>query len=195
MKLPWRFLTVVLAVVAGSLLLTACGGGDGEELSLDEYFQQLDSIEEGIKTGTGGLEEELEGVIGEDVEATRAYIDGYQGIIGEGVDNMKELDPPAEAGDAHDEFVAALSGMLPLWQDLGDQLKGIETTSEMQTLLMGTQNEELWQTATQRFANACLDLQRIADAKGFDIDLECGQPQAGGGGTNLGVVRELFGLL
>ena len=30
MKLPWRFLTVVLAVVAGSLLLAACGDGEEE---------------------------------------------------------------------------------------------------------------------------------------------------------------------
>ena len=175
MKLPGRFLTVVLAVVAGSLLLAACGGGgDGEELSLDEYFQQLDSIEQGIKTDIGGLDEASVGVIGEDVEATRVYVDDYQGIVGEGVDNMKELEPPSEVGDAHDEFVAALSGMLPLWQDLGDQLKDIETTSEMQTLLMGTQDEEPWQTATQRFADACRALQGIADEKGFDIDLECG---------------------
>jgi len=173
MKLPWRFLTVVLAVVAGSLLLAACGGGDGEELSLDEYFQQLDSIEEGIKTGTAALDEASAGVIGEDVEATRVYIDGYQGVVGEAVNDMKDLDPPSEAGDAHDEFVAALSGMLPLWQDLSDQLKDIETTSEMQTLLMGTQAEEPWLEATQRFADACLDLQGIADEKGFDIDLDC----------------------
>ena len=86
---------------------------------------------------------------------------------------MKDLDPPAEAGDAHDEFVASLSGMLPLWQDLSDQLKDIETTSEMQTLLMGTQAEEPWQTATQRFADACLDLQGIADEKGIDVELDC----------------------
>ena len=30
MKLPWRFLTVVLVVVAGSLLLAACGDGEEE---------------------------------------------------------------------------------------------------------------------------------------------------------------------
>jgi outer membrane murein-binding lipoprotein Lpp len=174
MKLAWRSLMVILAVVAGSLLLAACGGGgDGEELSLDEYFQQLDSIEEGIETDVLALDEAATGVIGEDVEATRAYVDGYKGVVGEGVNDMKELDPPSEVGDAHDEFVAALSGMLPLWQDLSDQLKDIETTSDMQTVLMGTQAEESWTTATQRFADACLDLQGIADEKGFDVDLNC----------------------
>ena len=172
MKLPWRFLMVVVAIVTGSLLLAACGGG-GEELSLDEYFQQLDSIEEGIKTGTAALDEASAGVIGEDVEATRDYVDGYHDIVEQGVNDMKDLDPPSETGDAHDEFVAALSGMLPLWQDLSDQLKDIETTSEMQTLLMGTQAEEPWQTAMQRFADACLDLQGIADEKAIDVELDC----------------------
>jgi hypothetical protein len=48
MNVPWRFLTVVLAVVAGSLLMAACGNGE-EGLDADEYFRQLDDIEEGIK--------------------------------------------------------------------------------------------------------------------------------------------------
>jgi hypothetical protein len=174
MKLAWRSLMVILAVAAGSLLLAACGGGgDGEELSLEEYFQQLDSIESGIETGVLALDDQATGVIGEDVEATRTYVDGYQGVIEEGLDNLKALDPPSEVGDAHDEFVAALSGMMPLWQDLSDQLKDSETTEEMQTALMGTQAEESWITATQRFADACLDLQGIADEKGFDVNLNC----------------------
>ena len=87
MRLRWRFLTVVVAIVAGSLLLAvACGDGE-EKLGLDEYFRQLDDIEEGIKTGIGGLGEETEGVIGEDVEATQAYVDGYQGIVGQAVND------------------------------------------------------------------------------------------------------------
>ena len=173
MKLPWRFLTVVLAVVAGSLLLAACGGGDGEELSLDEYFQQLDGIEEGIKTGTAALDEASAGVIGEDVEATRVYVDGYQGIVGEGIDNMKELDPPSEVGDAHDEFVAALSGMLPVWEDLSERLADLESPSGVQELLVEAGAEPAWQEAAQRFADACLDLQGIADEKGIDVELDC----------------------
>jgi hypothetical protein len=174
MKLAWRSLMAVLAVVAGSLLLAACGGGGGgDELSLEEYFQQLDGIESNIETGVAALDEQSTGVIGEDVEATQVYVDGYQVVIGQGVEDMKALDPPSEAGDAHDEFVAALSGMLPLWQDLSDQLKETETSEEMLTVLMGTQSEESWTTATQRFIDACLDLQGIADENGFDIDLSC----------------------
>jgi hypothetical protein len=174
MKLPWRFLTVVLAVVAGSLLLTGCGGGrDGEELRLDEYFRQVDDIEEGIKTGIVALDEAAAGVIGEEVEATRAYFDGYQDIVGQAVNDMKDLDPPSEAGDAHDEFVAALSGMLPVWEDLSERLADLESPSGVQELLVEAGAEPAWQEAAQRFADACLDLQGIADEKGIDVELDC----------------------
>lgn len=172
MKLPWRFLMVTVAVVAGSLLLAACGDGE-EELGLDEYFRQVDDIEEGIKTGIGGLEEKSEGVIGEDVEATRAYVDGYQGIVGQAVNDMNDLDPPSEAGDAHDEFVAALSGMLPVWEDLSERLADLESPSGVQELLVEAGAEPAWQEAAQQFADACGELQGIADEKGIDVSLDC----------------------
>jgi hypothetical protein len=172
MNVPWRFLAVVLAVVAGSLLLAACGNGE-EEVDVDEYFQRLDEIEGGIKTGIGALRKESEGPIGEDVEATRAYVDGYQDVIGQALNDMKELQPPAEAGDAHDEFVGALSNMLPLWEDLGERLADVESPSEVQEVLVASGAEPPWQTTAQRFTNACRELQGIADEKGIDVDLDC----------------------
>ena len=172
MKLPWRFLMVALAVVAGSLLLTACGGGE-EEVDVDEYFQRLDEIEGGIKTGIGALREESEGLIGEDIEATQDYVDGYQDVLGQALNDMKELQPPAEAGDAHDEFVGALSNMLPLWEDLSERLADVESPSEVQELLVASAAEPSWQTTAQRFTDACRELQGIADEKGIDVDLGC----------------------
>ena len=172
MNVPWRFLAVVVAIVAGSLLMAACGNGE-EGLDADEYFRQLDDIEEGIKAGIGGLEEESEGVIGEDAQATQDYVDGYQDIVGQAINDMKNLDPPGEARDAHDEFVAALSNMLPLWETLSEQLADVETTSEMQELLVGTGTEAQWLEASQRFADACSELQGIADEKGIDVSLDC----------------------
>ena len=173
MRLRWRFLTVVVAIVAGSLLLAvACGDGE-EKLGLDEYFRQLDDIEEGIKTGIGGLGEETEGVIGEDVEATQAYVDGYQGIVGQAVNDMRALDAPSEVGDAHDEFVDALSSMLPVWGDLSDRLAGVESGPGVQELLGVAGSEPAWQEATQRFAEACHALEGIAVEKGIEVELDC----------------------
>jgi hypothetical protein len=173
MKLPWRFLMMVLAIVAGSLLLAACGGGEGEGLSLDEYFQQFDAIEEGMKTDTTALDEQSVGIIGEDIQATQDYVAGYHDIVEQGLNDVKALQAPSEVGDAQDEFVAALSNMISLWDDLSDRLADVETTSELQDLLVALQGETQWLEASQQFTDACLELQGIADENGIDVTLDC----------------------
>jgi hypothetical protein len=174
MKLSWRFLTVVVAIVAGSLLLAACGGGDGEEeISLDEYFRQFDAIEESMVVNIGALDEGSEGVVGEDVKATQDYVDGYQDVVQQGLNDVKSLNPPSEAKDAQDEFVAALSNMISLWDDLSDRLADVETTSELQDLLVGLQSETQWLEASQQLTDACRELQGIADENGIQVILDC----------------------
>jgi hypothetical protein len=176
MKLSWRFLTVVVAIVAGSLLLAACGGGDGgdgEEVSLDEYFQQFDAIEEGMAVSVSGLDDASEGIIGEDLAATQDYVDGYQAIVEQGLNDVRALNPPSEAKDAQDEFVTALSNMVSVWGDLSDRLADVGTTSEMQTLLTEMVNETSWLEATDRFTEACRGLQGIADENGIEVTLDC----------------------
>lgn len=174
MKLPWRFPIVILAIVAGSLVLAACGGGDGgEELSLDEYFQQFDAIEEGMKTDTAALDEQAVGIIGEDVQATQDYVAGYYDIVGHGLSQVEALEAPSEVKDAQDEFVAALANMISLWDDLSDRLAGIETAEELQTLLTEIQGETQWLEASEQFTEACRELQGTADDNGIVVTLDC----------------------
>jgi len=172
MKFPWRFLVMVSAVVTGSLLLAACGGGGKEEMSLDEYFQQFDAIEESMKTSVGALEESG-AAVGEDVQATRDYVDGYYGIVQKGLTDVKALKPPAEVKDAHDEFAATLGNMISLWKGLSDRLANVQTTEELGTLLTGLAGEADWTDTSQQFTDACRALQTIATDKGIAVTLDC----------------------
>jgi hypothetical protein len=174
MKLSWRFPIVILAIVAGSLVLAACGGGGGgEELSLDEYFQQFDAIEEGMKTDSATLGEQAAGVIGEDVQATQDYVVGYSDIVARGLDDVKALQAPSEVKDAQDEFVAALASMISLWDGLSERMAGLTTAEELQTLLVEIEGETEWLDASQRFTDACHQLQGIADENGIAVTLDC----------------------
>jgi transcription elongation factor GreA-like protein len=178
MKLWWRFAIVILTIVAGSLVLAACGGGDGEEeqeeeISLEDYFQQFDAIEEGMKTESAALDEQSEGIIGQDVQATQDYVTAYYDIVEQGLNDVKALQAPSEVKDAQDEFVAALANMISLWDDLSDRLAAITTSEELQTLLMEIQAETEWVEVSQQFTDACRELQGIADENGIAVTLDC----------------------
>ena len=172
MKFPWRFLVMISAVVAGSLLLAACGGGGKEEMALDEYFRQFDAIEESMKTSVGALEESG-AAVGEDVQATRDYVDGYYGIVQKGLTDVKALKPPDEVKDAHDEFAATLGNMISLWKDLSDRLAEVQTPEELGTLLTGLAGEADWTDTSQQFTDACRALQTLATDKGIEVTLDC----------------------
>jgi hypothetical protein len=162
--------------VAGSLVLAACGGGGGEEeegLSLEEYFQQFDAIEEGMKTSSAALDEQSEGIIGQDVQATQDYIAGYYDIVEQGLNDVEALEAPSEVGDAQDEFVAALANMISLWDDLSDRMAAVTTSEELQTLLIEIQGETEWVEVSQQFTDACRELQGIADENGIAVTLDC----------------------
>ena len=174
MKFLWRRVLVVAAVMAGCLLLAACNGGEeaepGLELDLDQYLQRFQEINDATQTRVSALDEEFEGV-GEDIEATQGYFDSFNAIAGQTVRDLKGLEPPAEARNAHDEFVAGLDQMLALYEDISDRLADVESLSELQAVF--EEPDPAFGTASVRIGNACLQLQGIADQNGIDVDLRC----------------------
>jgi len=170
MKFPWRCLLVVAAVMTGCVVLAACGGGE-EELDLEQYFRRFQDINDTANTRVDVLVEESEGV-GEDMEATRDYFDAFNAIAKETTDELKDIHPPAEAQDAHDEYVAALGEALALWEDFGDRLADVESPSGL-AALAAELNEPPFATAGERITDACLQLKGIADENGIEVDLGC----------------------
>jgi len=169
MKFLWQYALVVAALIVGSVLLAGCGGGE-EELDLDQYFRRLEGIGDDAQTRMGMLQEEYQEV-GEDIEATRDYVDAIEGITKQALDDLKDLHPPAEARDAHDEFVGGASEMLAVWEDRSDQLAGVESLSELQAVLV--EDRPASDVVAERVDNACRQLQGIADENGIEVDVGC----------------------
>jgi len=166
-KFLWRYVLVVVALVAGSLLLSACGGGE-EELDLDQYFRRFEDITDAADTSMDRLV--FEGV-GEDIEATRDYFDSFDAILRQVLNDLKGLNPPAEARAAHDEFVAGGVEMLASFEDFSDRLAEVESPSGLAALFAEPMPAS--DAAQQRVTDACLQLQGIADENGIEVDLEC----------------------
>jgi len=158
----------VLAICLAAV--SACGGGE-EELKLDEYLPRFDRIGDDAQTRAERLWSEG---VGQDIEASRDYFDGLVDIFEQTLNDLKNLQPPAEARDAHDEFVVGLAEALALWDNFSDQLGDVESPSEMEALFAELRDDPALGAVTWRMYDACLELQAIADENGIDVDLGCG---------------------
>jgi hypothetical protein len=104
-------MAVVLA--AGALLASACGGDDGGEgLSREELISQADAICEEYDQRT------------EDVEAPQDLddVDRFAGetrtLIREGLDELRELEPPEELADDYNAWISQSEENLGVLDDL-----------------------------------------------------------------------------
>jgi hypothetical protein len=163
-------LLLALSTVAG-----ACGG-DGE-LTLEEYFQQVDVVlgQTGERLDVVG--ELVEGVTPDStdeefLDALREWLPEMATVLGEGIDGMENIEPPAEAEEAHEEWLAASALVEAVSQDLLDELEEVETADDLEDFVARVYEPEFAE-ASERGLEACLGLQGIADANGIDVDLEC----------------------
>ena len=178
---------IPLALVAALLLslaavAAACGGDDddgggngggngGAELTLEEYFQELQDLavefdERGTEVGDKFDDPSVE--TDEDaINATRDFLDGSLVVLTDFVDGLEGLNPPAEVQEEHDAAVTAGQAMVTLFEGLVEDAADAESAADLESLFEPLMNEEA-------FSAACIDLQAAADEAGIHIDLRCG---------------------
>jgi chromosome segregation ATPase len=201
MRMPafGRLLALILtACLAGFVI--ACGGGDdessdsgspgaqtpadgdgaadgGDEPSLEEYFEQVDTIFESSDQEIDDLNTELETAIDEattvedQVQALDDFLSQSVDILSGAVEDIEAIEPPDEAQDPHDAFIAAVRGGIESTEGLRDDLEGASGEAEVNTVIEEFAEEI---TQIQQVADsACLDLQQIADSNNIVVDLNC----------------------
>jgi hypothetical protein len=168
----------VLAVFAAATLLlvtaaiaTGCGGGgDTEQLSLEEYFRQTETVIQGSFSQLDGLENQYPGAL-EEPEATRDFFDAALTLISTGADQLAAINPPDEVRDVHAEALDAIEGFRETSEDFGDRLADVESASELAQFL--DEATPAIQAAQARVGAPCLELEDIAAKNGIDVDLDC----------------------
>jgi hypothetical protein len=162
-KVKWLVAALVVAVgtIAG-----ACGGdGDGEELTLEEYFQKVQAVVDEHMEQNKAIVEDLRDVseLAGDIEtfeeaeekATEALA-AMQSADIHAIDEMDDINPPAEIEDAHNEFVDAKKAV---YTKLYEEQGAFELSGESELL--------------ERLSAACLRLEEIAADNGISVDLGC----------------------
>ena len=171
MKPRLFILLFVAGLLALGILAIACGD-DGEELTLEEYFREVESLsdeaDERVEPLVEALNQEFDSEA-EQIEATRDYFNASIPILRDFGDSLDEVDPPAEVENPHEEAVAGIAELVEFLQDFTDRFADVESTSDLEELLDAPELE----AASDRFDQACFDLQDIADVNDIDVDGEC----------------------
>jgi hypothetical protein len=165
--LPIGVSLLVLGIIAAGC------DGDGE-LTLEEYFGQLEALKEETDAQTEALgvpEEQESDSEEEQIEAFRESFEGSVRIFTDFVDALDDIDPPAEVEGPHEESVAAGRELVDTFQDFIDGMADVESTSELDAVF--EEEGPGFEAASDRFDNACFALEEIADANGIAFDLEC----------------------
>jgi hypothetical protein len=147
------------------------GGGDSR-LSLEQYFQQVQAIWDDYDEQEAAVSRQFPSSMGEP-EATQKGFSAVTAIFREALAKQDDLEPPAEAQKAHQQFLAAGRGALEASEDIADRLAETESWSELVELMGGLQEDPEIVAAQDRFTDACYVLERIARDNDIDVDLDC----------------------
>lgn len=150
--------------------------GGGGELTLEEYFQRLEELDDEPGEEEAALDERMEedlASVTDEQAALDLVRDGFEAQLAsveDFVDDLDGLDPPAEVADAHNEAVAAQRDFLDLFRDILDQLGDIDSFDAVDALFGADDIAAAEERATQ----SCLAVEQIGVSNGFDVDFDCG---------------------
>ena len=199
MKRLWMLflLMAVTLLVAGAV---ACGGDDddggdsgGPDATVDagddggaddtgdddagndgDYYNQLESIFDEADQQTADIAEQYGGPYddaADEVDQTVSAFDETVTVFLSVIASMDELEPPADAEDAHSTYRSNLASAVELFGVVSDDFAEASTGEEL-TALQNQYGETLT-TASGDIESNCVVLQDLADSAGSGADLGC----------------------
>ena len=156
----FTLLILGLALVFGVLIgLLAVFGGGGSDLTLSEYFKEIEPIISGIDDRSEAQ------VVNEPAQAFALWAL----VLDFTAKDLRDIDPPALVARDHRDLVDAFSEGALRMKALGDLYPVVETLEEAERLI---NDDEDAKAIDSRAVIACQALRQVAEDNGFDIRLE-----------------------
>ncbi|MBI5289605.1 MAG: hypothetical protein HY873_11600 [Chloroflexi bacterium] len=174
MKKLIRLSLVLVATIGLASTVAGCKGGGGA-LSLDEYFEKYEQLDNEAENGTADLEREYDAALtsttlNDEVRADlQEFYTKQVDVRREYVEGISKLDPPDEAQAPHDASVSSYEAVLTAFTGIIDDIGEAETISDLETIFGGAEITAAIEAATK----ACVDLQQVADDNNINVNLEC----------------------
>ena len=114
--------TRTAAFLLGVAVFTGACGSDSDPLTMEDYFAEFEAIDTDVDSQLEALFAEVPD--GEDAFADEANLElfkdlvvGFPRITGDWLDGAKDLDPPAEVEDAHNDLIDAGGALLVAYEE------------------------------------------------------------------------------
>jgi hypothetical protein len=169
--MKWLTLTALTTVLGLAAFGSWACNDDGDELTLQEYFDRIDQID---NDGTVKTDAVFEGVDeNSDAAAVREAFTRFPDVIDEILGELEDVDPPDEVKQAHEALEEKLRAVSTTARDSLDEINGAQSMDELGAVLAG----EGFVAANEAFTAACLDLQQLADDNSIAVVLDCGEEE------------------
>ena len=169
------FVLLFLAALLLALGAVSAACGDDDELSLEEYFSEMQAISDDVMAGRAALSPEFQTAGNpalsdeESIAAGQRLFEGLAMVWGEARDRLGGIDPPAAAEDAHNELALATAAIEEECQDTAARAAEVESGSDILDLSVDCESGE----AQAQFRVPCRALEDLADDNGIQLILPC----------------------
>ena len=132
-------LTRTATFLLGMAVFTGACSGDSDPLTLEEYFAEFEAIDADVDSQFEALFADLpddEDAFADEanLELFKDLLDGFPLIIGDLIDSAKDLDPPAEVEDAHNDLIDAGEALLVDYEERAEVMGDAATLEELETI-------------------------------------------------------------
>jgi hypothetical protein len=168
-----RIAVVGCIIVAAGAATWGCNDKKDKELTLEEYFQKVDAIDNDSTARTDAVFADL----GDDSEM-QEFQDAFKAaapILADAARDFDDLNPPDEAKNEHDAMAAALNNFADKMGDIADAVDDIDASTPDE--LFAAIDEQGFTDANNAFTEKCLALQELATDKGIDVEIDCGDDE------------------
>lgn len=179
MNKTWTALATIGLALA--LFSSACNGdgddggsdGDGDPLSLEEYFAQVQEADSSFSSSTDELGEQFEELSADQVSEAADLLDQQLSLLSDFADELDAIEAPEEVAELHDETVDALRGYAEVFGPAVDEFREAPTIDEGFASFA-----EVDQATLETAQGNCLELAQIAADNSIEVDLSCGQGES-----------------
>ena len=180
-RLPFLYLLAPLAAMI-LVLGVACGddddedGGDGggEELTLEEYFTEVETLSAQFDEDRVALQEKYPEAF-DSVDQTRSLFAEAAPLLKSLAEDLEAINPPSEAKEVHTRTVNAANQSATFLENTAVVLEDVQTDKELDEAV---ENSTSLTQTLQRLQDACLDGQALADRENIEVDLKCPTDEA-----------------